>query len=126
MAATTMCNRVFGGCRALMAAAKSSSSAAAKSSPSAAAVGSEKPKKGIMKPVSVSPQLGRFIGANEASRVDVVKKVWQHVKLHNLQNPANKREIRCDEKLKSIFNGRDTVGFLEIAKLLSQHFVKSA
>lgn len=80
MAATTMCNRVFGRCRALMAAAKISSSVAA--------VSSEKAKRGITKPVLVSPQLGKF--------------------------------LRCDEKLKSIFNGRDSVGFLEIAKLLSQ------
>ncbi|GJZ94678.1 TRI1-like protein [Tanacetum coccineum] len=42
-----------------------------------------------------------------------------------LQNPSNKKEILCDDKLKTIFNGKDQVGFLEIAKLLSQHFVKS-
>lgn len=42
-----------------------------------------------------------------------------------LQNPTNKREIFCDEKLKSIFDGKDRVGFLEIGKLLSSHFVKT-
>lgn len=61
-----MCNRVFGGCRPLMAAAKTSSSAA-KASSSAAAVGSDKEKKGLAKPVPVSPQLGKFLGVNEAS-----------------------------------------------------------
>ncbi|XP_040989487.1 zinc finger CCCH domain-containing protein 19-like, partial [Juglans microcarpa x Juglans regia] len=54
-----------------------------------------------------------------------IKKVWEYVKLHNLQNPANKREIFCDEKLKSIFPGKDAVGFQEVTKLLSIHFVKS-
>lgn len=43
-----------------------------------------------------------------------------------LQNPADKREIFCDEKLKQIFDGKDKVGFLEITKLLSPHFVKTA
>lgn len=43
-----------------------------------------------------------------------------------VQNPTNKREIFCDEKLKSIFDGKDKVGFLEIGKLLSRHFVKNA
>lgn len=43
-----------------------------------------------------------------------------------LQNPQNKREILCDEKLKAIFEGKNAVGFLEIGKLLSPHFVKSA
>ena len=42
-----------------------------------------------------------------------------------LQNPANKREIYCDDKLKGIFEGREKVGFLEIGKLLSRHFVKA-
>ncbi|KAJ4707603.1 upstream activation factor subunit spp27 [Melia azedarach] len=113
-----MATRVFGNFRALMAAAKSSST-------SSAAVGSKEPK-GILKVVPVSPQLSEFVGASEVSRSEAVKKVWQYIKLHNLQNPANKREIRCDAKLKTIFNGKDTVGFLEIAKLMNQHFVKSA
>lgn len=43
-----------------------------------------------------------------------------------VQNPQNKREIICDAKLKAIFDGKDTVGFLEIGKLLSPHFVKTA
>lgn len=42
-----------------------------------------------------------------------------------LQNPANKREIHCDDKLKAIFEGKEKVGFLEIGKLLSRHFVKA-
>ncbi|KAL9993901.1 putative transcription regulator SWI/SNF-BAF60b family [Helianthus debilis subsp. tardiflorus] len=41
-------------------------------------------------------------------------------------NPTNKKEIICDEKLKTIFDGKDRVGFLEIAKLLAPHFVKTA
>ena len=40
------------------------------------------------------------------------------------QNPANKREILCDEKLKALFNGKDSVGFLEVSSLLTHHFVK--
>ncbi|XP_039063487.1 uncharacterized protein LOC120208238 [Hibiscus syriacus] len=43
-----------------------------------------------------------------------------------LQNPDNKREIFCDEKLKTIFDGKEKVGFLEIGKMLSRHFVKSS
>ncbi|XP_019182184.1 PREDICTED: upstream activation factor subunit UAF30-like [Ipomoea nil] len=112
--------RIFGeACRVLMAAAKSSTS----STPPATAAAQ---KKGILKSVPVSPALGKFLGASEASRTDAVKKVWEHIKAHNLQNPTNKKEINCDEKLKAIFNGRDKVGFLEIAKLLSQHFQKAA
>lgn len=77
---------------------------------------------GILKPQLVSPALGEFLGTKEVSRSDAVKKVWEYIKNNNLQNPTNKREIQCDDKLKTIFDGKDKVGFLEIARLLTQHF----
>ncbi|KAF7127698.1 hypothetical protein RHSIM_Rhsim11G0036900 [Rhododendron simsii] len=110
------------GCRVLMAAAKTSAAAASAQKTGAAAT---RPLTGILKPLPVSPSLGAFLGVSEASRTDVIKKVWQHIKLNNLQNPQNKREIFCDEKLKTLFDGKDKVGFLEIAKLLNPHFIKS-
>ncbi|KAK1592911.1 hypothetical protein Q3G72_032295 [Acer saccharum] len=76
--------------------------------------------------VHVSPQLGKFLGSNEASRTDAVKQVWEYIKHNSLQNPQNRKEIHCDDKLKTIFGEKDTVGFTKIAGLLSQHFVKSA
>ncbi|XP_052194029.1 protein TRI1 [Diospyros lotus] len=126
------------GCRALMApakaaASKSSSSSAAKPKPRS----SSSPKSpstarklsapgGILKVSPVSPALHQFLGAPEASRTDALKKIWAYIKLHNLQNPANKREINCDDKLKAIFEGKDKVGMLEIGKFLSRHFVKTS
>ncbi|CAK9318965.1 unnamed protein product [Citrullus colocynthis] len=80
---------------------------------------------GILKVTQVSPALSNFLGVSEASRTDAVKQIWSYIKLHNLQNPANKREIYCDDKLKAIFEGREKVGFLEIGKLLARHFVKN-
>ncbi|KAF3507103.1 hypothetical protein F2Q69_00009601 [Brassica cretica] len=38
-------------------------------------------------------------------------------------DPQNKKVIICDEKLKKIFEGKDRVGFLEIAKLIGPHFL---
>ncbi|XP_012492396.1 upstream activation factor subunit spp27 [Gossypium raimondii] len=81
---------------------------------------------GIFKLTPVSPALARFLGAPEASRSDAVKQIWSYIKSQNLQNPANKKEIFCDEKLKTIFDGKEKVGFLEIGKMLSRHFVKSS
>ncbi|KAI7988037.1 hypothetical protein ACSBR2_037260 [Camellia fascicularis] len=119
-------SKVFGrGCRVLMAAAKSSAAATAAHTAAATAAAANVAPRGLMKPLRVSPALGAFLGVSEASRSDVVKKVWQHIKLNNLQNPQNKKEIICDEKLKTIFDGKDKVGFLEIAKLLKPHFVVS-
>lgn len=43
-----------------------------------------------------------------------------------VQDSSNKREINCDERLKTLFDGREKVGFLEIGKLLSRHFAKTS
>jgi len=142
--------RVFRGCRALLAPAKSSAAdvANAKSTTSTTrAKPKPKPKprpakasnqgtgtglsspepakpKGILKVGPISPALQAFLDMPEASRSGAVKQIWSYIKGQNLQNPADKREIQCDEKLKALFNGKDKVGFLEIGKLLSVHFVK--
>ncbi|CAN1246235.1 Upstream activation factor subunit UAF30 [Linum grandiflorum] len=119
--------RVFRTSRPLLAPAKSSAAA-----PTGAKVPAKKPKRaspkpnGILKQVTVSPELGSFLGGvPEASRTDAVKKIWSHIKEHQLQNPLNKKEIICDDKLKTIFAQKERVGMLEIAKLLSPHFEKS-
>lgn len=51
--------------------------------------------------------------------------LMKYVRAFWLQNPADKREIYCDEKLKGLFDGKDKVGFLEIGKLLFRHFIKT-
>ncbi|XVF13767.1 hypothetical protein REPUB_Repub08aG0235800 [Reevesia pubescens] len=108
-------SKLFGRCSGIIAVAKASSASFASSSSAS----------GLMRVMPVSPQLGKFLGASEASRTDALKKTWDYIKLHKLQNPANKKEILCDEKLKMIFAGKNTVGMFEITKLLSPHFVKS-
>nr|GMD08762.1 protein TRI1-like [Ipomoea batatas] len=82
------------------------------------------PVRGIMKPRRVSPEMQAFLGGvAEAPRTEVVKQVWAHIKQHNLQDPADKKVIVCDDELKKIFGGREQVGFLEIAGLITPHFL---
>ncbi|KAE8708446.1 pentatricopeptide repeat-containing protein [Hibiscus syriacus] len=38
-------------------------------------------------------------------------------------DPENKKVINCDEKLKKIFGGKDSIGFLEFDGLISPHFL---
>ncbi|GER29001.1 SWIB/MDM2 domain superfamily protein [Striga asiatica] len=81
--------------------------------------------KGIMKPQRVSPEMQAFLGGTtEIPRTQALKEIWAYIKQHNLQDPADKKVIVCDEKLKKIFGGRERVGFLEIARLISPHFLK--
>ncbi|EPS69753.1 hypothetical protein M569_05012 [Genlisea aurea] len=80
--------------------------------------------RGLMKPRRVSPEMKAFLGGtSEIKRADVLKEVWAHIKTHNLQDPANKKVIICDAKLKTIFPGKDQIGFLEIARLITPHFL---
>lgn len=77
-----------------------------------------------MKPRRVSPEMQALVGVPEIPRTQVLKLIWAYIKENNLQDPENKKVIICDEKLKKIFGGRDRVGFLEIAGLISPHFLK--
>ncbi|WVZ60653.1 hypothetical protein U9M48_010645 [Paspalum notatum var. saurae] len=101
--------------------------AAAASSRSPAAVEAAPKKKratGITQPKPVSPVLQAIVGAPEIPRTEALKRLWAYIKQHNLQDPADRKVVVCDEKLKALFAGRERVGFLEIAKLLNPHFVK--
>ncbi|XP_027361314.1 upstream activation factor subunit UAF30 [Abrus precatorius] len=80
--------------------------------------------RGIMKPRKVSPEMQALVGVPEISRTQALKLIWAYIKDNNLQDPENKRVIKCDETLKKVFAGRDQVGMLEIAGLISPHFLK--
>ena len=81
----------------------------------------EKAVSGLQKPLTPSPELAGVIGAGQVSRGEAVKKVWDYIKAHNLQNPANKREIVADAKLKPVFGGLDKVTMFEMNKHLAKH-----
>ncbi|VVB10390.1 unnamed protein product [Arabis nemorensis] len=79
--------------------------------------------RGIMKPRPVSPEMQDVVGESVIPRTQALKRIWAYIKEHDLQDPQNKKVIICDEKLKKIFDGKDRVGFLEIAKLIGPHFL---
>lgn len=79
--------------------------------------------RGIMKPRPVSPEMQAVVGVPEIPRTQALKLIWAYIKENNLQDPENKKVIICDEKLKKIFKGNARVGFLEIAGLISPHFL---
>ena len=57
----------------------------------------------------------------QLARGEVVSKMWEYIKKNNLQNPANKREIIADAKLKPVFSGLDKVTMFEMNKHLAKH-----
>ncbi len=75
---------------------------------------------GLARPVTPSADLAAIVGSDPLPRSEVVSKVWDHIKKNNLQNPANKREILADDKLKKVF-GKDSCTMFEMNKHLSNH-----
>ena len=75
---------------------------------------------GLARPVTPSPELAAIVGSAPLPRSEVVSKMWDHIRKNNLQNPANKREILADDKLKKVF-GVDKCTMFEMNKHLSRH-----
>src|SRR5215216_358125 len=74
----------------------------------------------LMKPLQPSKELAAVVGSKPLPRPEVVSKVWDYIKKNNLQNPANKREIKADDKLEKVF-GKKSVTMFEMNKHLAQH-----
>ncbi|PHH78810.1 hypothetical protein CDD82_2837 [Ophiocordyceps australis] len=58
---------------------------------------------GFQKPFILSETLSELCGETQLSRPQVVKKLWEHIKSNNLQDPNDRRSIRCDEKMHAVF-----------------------
>jgi chromatin remodeling complex protein RSC6 len=74
----------------------------------------------LSKPVQPSAQLAAIVGAEPLPRSEVTKKVWDHIKKNNLQNPENKREIIADDKLQPIF-GAKKLDMFQMTKAINSH-----
>ena len=75
----------------------------------------------LLKPLNLSPELEEVVGKGPMSRGEVVKQIWVYIKKNDLQNPANKRNILADAKLKPLFGGKGEVTMFEMTKLVSAH-----
>jgi len=74
----------------------------------------------LLKPLPLSAALEAVVGKGPMPRSEVVKKLWDYIKKHDLQNPANKRNIFADDKLMPLF-GKKEVTMFEMTKLVSAH-----
>ena len=81
--------------------------------------GGRKPN-ALPKPLQPSKELAAVIGAEPLPRGEVVSKVWEYIKQHQLQNPENRREILADDKLEAVF-GKKKVDMFEMNRHLTQH-----
>ncbi|MSR76884.1 MAG: hypothetical protein EXS63_01460 [Candidatus Omnitrophica bacterium] len=75
----------------------------------------------FMKPLKLSSELAAVIGAGPIPRSEVVKKLWEYIKKHKLQDDKNRRNINADDKLKAVFSGKACVSMFEMNKLVAKH-----
>jgi upstream activation factor subunit UAF30 len=80
-----------------------------------------KPNAAFMRPLNPSKELAEVVGAAPIPRTEVMKKVWQYIKKHDLQDAKNRRAINADDKLKAVFGGKKQVTMFEMTKLVSNH-----
>jgi len=72
----------------------------------------------LQKPLTPSAELAVIVGKDQLPRGQVVSKVWEYIKKHDLQDAANRRNINADDKLKVIFK-KPQVTMFELTKLIS-------
>src|SRR5471032_38284 len=87
----------------------------------AAPAAPRKPNAALMKAMTPSATLAAVVGAAPLPRTEVTKKVWDYIKKLDLQDPANRRMINADDKLKAVFGGKAQVSMFEMTKLISDH-----
>ena len=79
-----------------------------------------KPNAAFMAALKPSPELAAVIGDTPMPRTEITKKLWEYIKAHNLQDPANRQRINADDKLKAVF-GQPQVTMFEMTRLVSKH-----
>ena len=96
---------------------KSAVSKAPKATKAAAAKKPRAPAVGTLKP---SPALAAVIGEDLTTRPQALKKLWDYIKAQQLQDPADKRTIVADAKLRPVL-GEDRVNMFALAGLIGKH-----
>jgi chromatin remodeling complex protein RSC6 len=80
-----------------------------------------KPNAAFMKPMTPSAALSEVVGSKPIPRTEVTKKLWAYIKKNKLQDPKNRRNIKADDNLKTVFGGKAVVNMFEMTKLVNKH-----
>ncbi|KAL1990497.1 hypothetical protein VTN49DRAFT_6336 [Thermomyces lanuginosus] len=76
---------------------------------------------GFHKPLLLSPALSELLdGETALSRPQAVKRVWQYIRDNDLQDPTDRRHIRCDDRMRAVFK-QDRVHMFTMTKILNQN-----
>ncbi|ESQ55116.1 hypothetical protein EUTSA_v10025487mg [Eutrema salsugineum] len=75
--------------------------------------------------IALSEPLANFFGTGETEMADdeIIRRVWEYIKLNNLEDPVNPMAIQCDEKLRELL-GCESISAVGINEMLRRHMYK--
>jgi len=85
------------------------------------AASKRKPNAAFMKPVQPDDTLADVVGTKPIPRTEVTKRLWAYIKKNKLQDQKNRRMIKADDTLKTVFGGKAQVNMFEMTKLVNKH-----
>ena len=102
---------------------------ALKSSKKKRKAGNKEPS-GFTKPAKISSELAAFLGkaeGTEMARTEVTKELQKYILSHKLQDPANRRNINPDAKLRKLLGMKksDSLTYFNLQKWMKPHFKSS-
>lgn len=88
---------------------------------------------GFLKPINISSEMASFTGWDPKqlySRVSVTQHICEYIKKNSLFNPEDKRQIKCDAKLKSLLRydsatSTEPLTYFRLQQYLKPHFIKT-
>ncbi|KAK7307401.1 hypothetical protein VNO77_40428 [Canavalia gladiata] len=69
-----------------------------------------------------SSELCNFLGVPRRSRSEVALILSRFIKLYNFKSPGIKKDKIWEQNLQTLLRGRSSIGFPEVAKILSPEF----
>jgi upstream activation factor subunit UAF30 len=54
------------------------------------------------------------------SRPQTVKRLWKYIHAKDLQDPSDRRQIRCDDRMRAVFK-QDRIHMFTMTKILNQN-----
>ncbi|HTM03956.1 MAG TPA: SWIB/MDM2 domain-containing protein [Vicinamibacterales bacterium] len=75
----------------------------------------------FMAPVTPDSALAAVVGDRPMPRTEITKRLWAYIKKNGLQDQKNRRMIKADASLKTVFGGKAAVNMFEMTKLVNKH-----
>ncbi|CAG7887300.1 unnamed protein product [Brassica rapa] len=75
--------------------------------------------------VASSEPLAKFFGSGEMEmrEEEIIRRVWEYIKLNNLEDQVNPMAIQCDEKLRDLL-GCESISAVGVNEMLRRHMYK--